>query len=171
MTQEEKVEELIKEGFNLSFPMVITDVVALDKYLRNHTNAVTSELKECFKNYTDAIASASEELTCEIRENVESCYKPLTIVYTKPHTYVMLRENVESCYKPLTIVYTKPHTYVMYRGIKIPTKGLYSQSKNKFTAKIVRKVYLKPMSVIPAEDPNDKHRINIDMVFNTIDQK
>lgn len=147
MTQEEKVEELIKEGFNLSFPMAITDVVALDKYFRNYTNAVASELETCFRNYSDALVSTHEELTCKVQEHIGSYYKPLTIVYTKPHTYVM------------------------YRGIKIPTKGLYSQSKNKFTAKIVRKVYLKPMSVIPAEDPNDKHRINIDMVFNTIDQK
>lgn len=147
MTAQEKVENLIKEGVKHPLPAGITDAATLDKYLRNHTNTVASELKECFRNYTDAIACASKELTCEIRENVESCYKPLTIVYTKPHTYVM------------------------YRGIKIPTKGLYSQSKNKFTAKIVRKVYLRPMGVIPTEDPNDKHRINIDMVFNTIDQE
>ena len=147
MTPEEKVEELIKEGFNLSFPMAITDVVALDKYFRNYTNAVASELETCFRNYTDALVSTHEELTCKVQEHIESYYKPLTIVYTKPHTYVT------------------------YRGIKIPTKGLYNQSKNKFTAKIVRKVYLKPMGVMPTEDPNDKHRINIDMVFNTIDQE
>lgn len=147
MTTQEKVENLIKEGFNLSFPIDITDVVALDKYFRNHTNAVASELEKCFRNYTDALVSTHEELTCKVQEYIESYYKPLTIVYTKPHTYVT------------------------YRGIKIPTKGLYNQSKNKFTAKIVRKVYLRPMGVIPTEDPNDKHRINIDMVFNTIDQK
>lgn len=147
MTTQEKAEEVIKEGFNLSFPMAITDVVALDKYFRNHTNAVASELEKCFRNYTDALVSTHEELTCKVQEHIESYYKPLTIVYTKPHTYVT------------------------YRGIKIPTKGLYNQSKNKFTAKIVRKVYLKPMGVMPTEDPNDKHRINIDMVFNTIDQE
>ena len=132
MTTQEKVENLIKEGVKHPLPAGITDA---------------SEIQKLFRNYTDALASTSEELTCKVQEHIQSYYKPLTIVYTKPHTYVM------------------------YRGIKIPTKGLYSQSKNKFTAKIVRKVYLKPMSVIPAEDPNDKHRINIDMVFNTIDQK
>lgn len=147
MTTQEKVEELIKEGVKHPLPAGITDAATLDKYLRNHTNTVASELEKCFRNYTDALASTPEELTCKIRENIESYYRPLTIVYTKLHTYVM------------------------YRGIKIPTKGLYNQSKNKFTAKIVRKVYLKPMGVMPTEDPNDKHRINIDMVFNAIDQE
>ena len=130
MTTEEQVEELIKEGIKHPLPMGITDA---------------SEIQRLFRNYTDALASTHEELTCKVQEHIESCYKPLTVVYTKPHTYVT------------------------YRGIKIPTKGLYNQSKNKFTAKIVRKVYLKPMSVVPTEDPNDKHCINIDMVFNTID--
>lgn len=132
MTAQEKVENLIKEGIKHPLPAGITDVVALDKYFRNHT---------------DALVSTHEELTCKVQEHIESYYKPLTIVYTKPHTYVT------------------------YRSIKIPTKGLYSQSKNKFTAKIVRKVYLRPMGVIPTEDPNDKHCINIDMVFNAIDQE
>ena len=147
MTAQEKVENLIKEGIKHPLLAGITDVVALDKYFRNHTNAVASELEKCFRNYTDALVSTHEELTCKVQEHIESYYKPLTIVYTKPHTYVT------------------------YRGIKIPTKGLYSQSKNKFTAKIVRKVYLRPMGVIPTEDPNDKHCINIDMVFNAIDQE
>lgn len=147
MTTQEKVENLIKEGIKHPLPAGITDAATLDKYLKNHTNAVASELETCFRNYTDALVSTHEELTCKVQEHIESYYKPLTIVYTKPHTYVM------------------------YRGIKIPTKGLYSQSKNKFTAKIVRKVYLRPMGVIPTEDPNNKHRINIDMVFNAIDQE
>ena len=130
MTPEEQVEELIKEGIKHPLPMGITGA---------------SEIQRLFRNYTDALASTHDELTCKVQEHIESCYKPLTVVYTKLHTYVT------------------------YRGIKIPTKGLYNQSKNKFTAKIVRKVYLKPMSVVPTEDPNDKHSINIDMVFNTID--
>ena len=130
MIPEEQVEELIKEGVKHPLPMDITDA---------------SEIQRLFRNYTDALAFTHEELTCKVQEYIESCYKSLTVVYTKLHTYVT------------------------YRGIKIPTKGLYNQSKNKFIAKIVRKVYLKPMSVIPTEDPNDKHCINIDMVFNTID--
>ena len=130
MTTEEKVNGIIKEGIKHPLPMGITDA---------------SEIQRLFRNYTDALASTHEELTCKVQEHIESCYKPLTVVYTKLHTYVT------------------------YRGIKIPTKGLYNQGKNKFTAKIVRKVYLKPMSVVPTEDPNDKHRININMVFNTID--
>ena len=132
MTTEEKVKGIIKEGIKHPLPMGIADA---------------SEIQRLFRNYTDALASTHEELTCKVQEHIESCYKPLTVVYTKLHTYVT------------------------YRGIKIPTKGLYNQSKNKFTAKIVRKVYLKPMSVVPTEDPNDKHCINIDMVFNTIDQE
>lgn len=132
MTAQEKVENLIKEGVKHPLPAGITDA---------------SEIQKLFRNYTDALVSTHEELTCKVQEHIESYYKPLTIVYTKPHTYVT------------------------YRGIKIPTKGLYSQSKNKFTAKIVRKVYLRPMGVIPTEDPNDKHCINIDMVFNAIDQE
>lgn len=151
MATQEKVEELIKECIKHPLPAGITDAATLDKYLRNHTNTVASGLEKCFRNYTDAVATTHEELTCEIREQV--------------------RERMKKHNKPFYILFVKIHTYATYRGTKIPTKGLYNQSKNKFTAKIVRKVYLRPMGVIPVEDPNDKHRINIDMVFNTIDQK
>lgn len=147
MTTQEKVENLIKECIKHPLPAGITDAATLDKYLRNHTNTIASGLETCFRNYSDALVSTHEELTCKVQEHIGSYYKPLTIVYAKPHTYVM------------------------YRGIKIPTKGLYSQSKNKFTAKIVRKVYLKPIGVTPTEDPNDKHCINIDMVYKMEDQE
>lgn len=155
MTTQEKVENLIKEGIKHPLPAGIIDVVALDKYFRNYTNAVASGLKECFRNYTDTVASTHEELTCEIREQVQG--------------------HIQSYYKPLTIVYTKPHTYVTYRGIKIPTKDLYNQSKNKFTAKIVRKVHLRPMGVIPTQelipDLKDKYCFNIDMIYKMEDQE
>lgn len=151
MTAQEKVENLIREGIKHPLPAGITDAATLDKYLRNRTNTVASELKECFKNYTDALASTHEELTCKVQEHIESYYKPLNVVFIKLHTYVT------------------------YRGIKIPTKGLYNQSKNKFTAKIVRKVYLRPMGVIPTQelipDLKDKYCFNIDMIYKMEDQE
>lgn len=136
MTPEEKVEELIKEGIKHPLPIGITDA---------------SEIQRLFRNYTDELVSTHEELTCKVQEHIESYYRPLTVVYTKLHTYVT------------------------YRGIKIPTKGLYNQSKNKFTAKIVRKVYLRSIGVIPTEelipDLKDKYCFNIDMIYKMEDQE
>lgn len=129
MTTQEKVEELIKEGINRPLPMGITDA---------------SEIQKLFRNYTDALASTSEELICKIKDN--SCL------------YV----------RPIHFNFIKRCTYATYRGIKIPTKGLYKQSKNKFIVKRVRKVLPRPIDIDVAQDPEDKGKFVIDLTFNTI---
>lgn len=143
MATQEKVENIIKEGVKHPLPAGITDAATLDKYLRNHANTVTSELKECFRNYTDAVASTHEELTCEIRERIDSRYSPFNIVFTKLHTYVT------------------------YRGTKIPTKGLYSQSKNKFISRVCKKVITPPIKTNIVQDLNDKYKFVMDLTFCT----
>lgn len=104
-----------------------------------------SEIQRLFRNYTNSLATTHEELTCKVQEHIESYYRPINVVFIKLHTYVV------------------------YRGIKIPTKGLYNQCKNKFTSRVCKRVLPTPIDVVPTEDPNDKYRFNINMVFNTID--
>lgn len=147
MATQEKVENLIKEGIKHPLPAGITDAATLDKYLRNHTNTVASELKECFRDYTDTVASTHEELTCEIREQV--------------------REHMKKHDKPFYILFVKIHTYVTYRGTKIPTKGLYNQSKNKFISRVCKKVITPPIKTNIVQDLNDKYRFVMDLIFCT----
>lgn len=143
MTTREKVENLIKEGVKHPLPAGITDAAILDKCLRNHTNTVASELKECFRDYTDTVATTHEELTCEIRERIDSCYSPFNVVFTKLHTYVT------------------------YRGTKIPTKGLYNQSKSKFISRVYKKVITPPIKTNIVQDLNDKYKFVMDLTFRT----
>ena len=81
----------------------------------------------------------------------------------------VVKDNASLYVKPIRFNFTVRNTYVTYRGTKIPTKGLYEQSKNKFTSRVCKKVLPTPIDVVPAEDPDDKYRFNINMVFNTID--
>lgn len=81
----------------------------------------------------------------------------------------VIKDNASLYVKPIRLNLTVRNTYVMYRGIKIPTKGLYNQSKNKFTSRVCKRVLPTPIDVVPTEDPSDKYRFNINMVFNTID--
>lgn len=81
----------------------------------------------------------------------------------------VVKDNASLYVKPIRFNFTVRNTYVTYRGIKIPTKGLYNQSKNKFTIKVVKKLLPKPVDIATRENPDDKYSINVDMTFNIID--
>lgn len=106
------------------------------------TNA--GELEKYLKTHLNSIPLTTD-LTCVVKDNAS--------LYVKPIRFNFIVRN----------------TYVTYRGIKIPTKGLYNQSKNKFTFKVIKKVLPTPIDVVPTEDPNNKYRFDINMVFNTIE--
>ena len=102
------------------------------------------ELEEYLKKYLDDIP-LTNDLTCVVKENL--------MLYHKPIVFNFIKINVP----------------VMYRGIKIRTKGLYNQSKNKFTIKVVKKLLPNPIDIATRENPGDKYSINVDMTFNIID--
>ena len=116
------------------------------KHPLNFPIAITDvvALEKCLKTQLNSIP-LTNDLTCVIKDNAS--------LYVKP-----IRFNL-----------TVRNTYVTYSGIKIPTKGLYNQSKNKFTSRVCKRVLPTPIDVVPTEDPNDKYHFNINMVFNTID--
>ena len=99
-------------------------------------------LHKCFKDFLDVL-SAANDLTDKVKEVIVS--------HSKPIRFHFITRN----------------TYARYKGIKIRTKGLYSQSKNKFTSKIIKKVLPNPMNVSLNKNPKDKYTFNIDMVFKT----
>ena len=102
------------------------------------------ELEEYLKKYLDDIP-LTNDLTCVVKENL--------MLY----------------HKSILFNFIKLNTSAMYRGVKIRTKGLYNQSKNKFTIKVVKKLLPKPIDITTRENPDDKYSINVDMTFNIID--
>ena len=109
------------------------------------TDAAT--LDKYLKNHTNTVASTHEELTCEIREQA--------------------REHAKKHDKPFYILFVKIHTYATYRGTKIPTKGLYNQSKNKFISRVCKRVITPPIKTDIVQDLNDKYKFVMDLIFCT----
>lgn len=72
----------------------------------------------------------------------------------------MFKDNIDLCCKPIRINFIKRNAYVTYKGIKIPTKRLHSQSKNKFISRHVFK-NVTPVSVT-TEDLGD-YKIGVDI--------
>ena len=71
-----------------------------------------------------------------------------------------VKESIDLCCKPIRINFIKRNTYVTYKGIKIPTKRLHNQSKNKFINRRVLK-NVTPVSVT-TEDLGD-YKIGVDI--------
>lgn len=72
----------------------------------------------------------------------------------------MIKDNIDLCCKPICINFIKRNTYVTYKGIKIHTKRLHNQSKNKFINRRVLK-NITPVSVT-TEDLGD-YKIGVDI--------
>lgn len=107
-------------------------------------------------------AKSMEELEIQIKDCLADIPKtndlPLVIKD-------MVKENLDLCCKPIRINFIKRNAYVTYKGIKIPTKGLHNQSKNKFINRHVLK-NVTPVSVT-AEDLGDyKMGIGIKLRYN-----
>jgi hypothetical protein len=72
----------------------------------------------------------------------------------------MFKENIDLCCRPMRINFIKRSAYITYKGIKIPTKRLHNQSKNKFINRHVFK-NVTPVS-IATEDLGD-YKIGVDI--------
>lgn len=70
------------------------------------------------------------------------------------------KESIDLCCKPIRINFIKRNAYVTYKGIRIPTKRLHNQSKNKFINRRVLK-NVTPVSVT-TEDLGD-YKIGVDI--------
>jgi hypothetical protein len=77
----------------------------------------------------------------------------------------MFKESIDLCCKPIRINFIKRNAYVTYKGIKIPTKGLHSKSKNKF---INRRVFknVTPVSVTTEDLGDYKMGVDIKLRYN-----
>ena len=104
----------------------------------------------------------------DTEESLHKCFKDFLDVLSAPNDLTdKVKEVIVSHSKPIRFHFITRNAYAMYKGTKIRTKGLYNQSKNKFTSKIVKKVLPNPMNVSLSKDPKDKYSFNIDMVFKT----
>ena len=102
----------------------------------------------------------------DTEESLHKCFKDFIDVLSDPNDLTdKVKEVIVSHSKPIRFHFITRNAYAMYKGIKIHTKGLYNQSKNKFTSKIVKKVLPKPMNVSIGKNPKDKYSFNVDMVF------
>ena len=102
----------------------------------------------------------------DTEESLHKCFKDFIDVLSDPNDLTdKVKEVIVSHSKPIRFHFISRNAYAMYKGIKIRTKGLYNQSKNKFTSKIVKKVLPEPMNVSLSKNPRDKYTFNVDMVF------
>lgn len=107
-------------------------------------------------------AKSMEELEIQIKNCLADIPKTndLSLVIKN-----MVKENLDLCCKPIRINFIKRNAYVTYKGIKILTKELHNQSKNKFLTRRVLK-NVTPVSVT-AEDLGDyKMGIDIKLRYN-----
>lgn len=77
----------------------------------------------------------------------------------------MIKDNIDLCCKPIRINFIKRNTYVTYKGIKIPTKRLRNQSKNKFINRRVLK-NVTPVSVTTEDLGSYKIGVDIKLRYN-----
>ena len=104
----------------------------------------------------------------DTEESLHKCFKDFLDVLSAPNDLTdKVKDVIVSHSKPIRVHFITRNTYARYKGIKIPTKGLHNQSKNKFTSKIIKKVLPEPMNVSLSKNPKDKYSFNIDMVFKT----
>ena len=77
----------------------------------------------------------------------------------------MIKDNIDLCCKPIRISFIKRNAYVTYKGVKIPTKRLHNQSKNKFINRHVFK-NVTPVSVTTEDLGDYKMGIDIKLRYN-----
>jgi hypothetical protein len=112
---------------------------------------------ESIKHTLPLNAESMEKLEIQIKDCLADIPK------TNDLSFVIkdkVKESIDLCCKPIRINFIKRNTYVTYKGIKIPTKGLDSQSKNKFINRHVFK-NVTPVSVT-TEDLGD-YKIGVDI--------
>lgn len=112
---------------------------------------------ESIKHTLPLNAKSMEKLEIQIKDCLADIPK------TNDLSFVIkdkVKENIDLCCKPIRINFIKRNAYVTYKGIKIPTKRLHNQSKNKFINRRVLK-NVTPVS-ITTEDLGD-YKIGADI--------
>lgn len=102
----------------------------------------------------------------DTEESLHKCFKDFIDVLSDPNDLTdKVKEVIVSHSKPICFHFIKRNAYVTYKGIKIPTKGLYNQSKNKF---INRRVFknVTPVSVTTEDLGDYKMGIDIKLRYN-----
>ena len=112
---------------------------------------------EGIKHYLPLNAKSMEELEIGIKDCLADIPKTNDLSFVIKD---MFKESIDLCCKPIRINFIKRNTYVTYKGIKIPTKRLHNQSKNKFINRRVLK-NVAPVSVT-TEDLGD-YKIGVDI--------
>lgn len=107
-------------------------------------------------------AKSMEELEIQIKDCLADIPKTNDLSFVIKDTF---KENIDLCCKPIRINFIKRNVYVTYKGIKIPTKRLHNQSKNKFINQRVFK-NVTPVSVTTEDLGNYKMGINIKLRYN-----
>nr|DAR26051.1 MAG TPA: hypothetical protein [Caudoviricetes sp.] len=108
----------------------------------------------------------STENTKELEIQLKDCLN--VIPKTNDLTSVIvdtIKENIELYHKPIRVNYIKRNAYITYKGIKIPTKSLHNQSKNKFINRCVLKNVV-PVSVTTEDLSDYKMGIGIKLRYN-----
>ena len=102
----------------------------------------------------------------DTEESLHKCFKDFIDVLSDPNDLTdKVKDVIVSYSKPIRFHFITRNTYARYKGIKIPTKGLHNQSKNKFINRHVLK-NVTPVSVT-AEDLGDyKMGIGIKLRYN-----
>lgn len=97
----------------------------------------------------------------DTEESLHKCFKDFIDVLSDPNDLTdKVKEVIVSHSKPIRFHFITRNAYVTYKSIKIPTKGLHNQSKNKFINRHVLKNVV-PVSVT-TEDLGD-YKIGIDI--------
>lgn len=102
-------------------------------------------------------AESMEKLEIQIKDCLADIPKTNDLSFVIKDTF---KENIDLCCKPMRINFIKRNAYITYKGIKIPTKRLHNQSKNKFINRHVFK-NVTPVSVT-TEDLGD-YKIGVDI--------
>lgn len=117
---------------------------------------------ESIKHTLPLNAESMEKLEIQIKDCLADIPK------TNDLSFVIkdkVKESIDLCCKPIRINFIKRNTYVTYKGIKMPTKGLHNQSKNKFINRRVLK-NVAPVSVTTEDLGDYKMSVDIKLRYN-----
>lgn len=102
----------------------------------------------------------------DIEESLHKCFKDFIDVLSDPNNLTdKVKKVIVSHSKPIRLYFITRNAYVTYKGIKILTKELHNQSKNKFINRRVLK-NVTPVSVTSEDLGDYKMGIDIKLRYN-----
>ena len=117
---------------------------------------------ESIKHTLPLNAESMEKLEIQIKDCLADIPKTNDLSFVIKDTF---KENIDLCCKPMRINFIKRNAYITYKGIKIPTKRLHNQSKNKFINRHVFK-NVTPVSVTTEDLGDYKMGVDIKLRYN-----